>query len=130
MLLTICPPLPPTDYRQVPGSLRKVYYDATSSTDAADFRKLFDAQTANAPVIPGRKVEIWGRKLAVPESSSDVAWFDFESLCGKNLGAADYIEVTKTFKTIFVDAVPKMDLDTKDRVRCFLSFYLDVVRLI
>jgi protein AFG1 len=101
----------------VPGSLQKVYYDATDSADASEFRKLFDAKTAKAEVVAGRKVEIWGRKLAVPESSADVAWFDFNSLCGKNLGAADYIEVTKAFDTIFVDAVPKMDLDTKDRVR-------------
>lgn len=105
------------DYRQVPGSLQKVYYDATDTADASEFRKLFIAKTAKTEVVAGRKVEIWGRKLAVPKSSDEVAWFDFDSLCGKNLGAADYIEVTKAFKTIFVNAVPKMDLDTKDRVR-------------
>lgn len=101
----------------MPGSLQKVYYDATSTSDALEFRKLFDARTVGEAVIAGRQVEIWGRKLAVPESSASAAWFDFDALCGRNLGAADYIEVTKSFKTIFVDAVPRMDLDTKDRVR-------------
>lgn len=37
-------------------------------------------------------------------------------LCGKPLSAADYLEITKNFGTIFVTDVPKMGLDKKDLV--------------
>lgn len=68
------------------------------------------------PPIKNRQLTIWGRKLSVPESTSKVAKFQFDDLCGKPLSAADYLEVTKTFGTLFVLDVPKMGLDSKDRV--------------
>lgn len=52
----------------------------------------------------------------VPESTSKVAKFRFDDLCGKPLSAADYIEVTKAFGTVFLLDVPKMGLDLKDKV--------------
>ena len=58
----------------------------------------------------------WGREIVVPESSSTVAKFGFLDLCGKPMSAADYIEITKNFGTIFVTDVPKMGLSQKDMV--------------
>jgi predicted ATPase len=70
-------------------------------------------------VLCDRKLEIWGRKLAVPECTENVARFSFLELCGKPLSAADYLEITKTFKTVFVEDVPRMGLDEKDMVSLF-----------
>lgn len=70
------------------------------------------------PPIRNRKLSIWGRTLLVPESTSKVAKFNFEELCGQPLSAADYLEVTKNFATVFLLNVPKMGLDQKDLVRC------------
>jgi len=55
----------------------------------------------------------------VPESTSSVAKFNFDDLCGQPLSAADYLEVTKNFGTVFLLNVPKMDLNMKDMVRSF-----------
>ena len=68
------------------------------------------------PSIHNRKLMTWGRKILVPESSSTVAKFGFLDLCGKPMSAADYIEITKNFGTIFVTDVPKMGLSQKDMV--------------
>jgi protein AFG1 len=68
------------------------------------------------PVIANRELHTWGRTITVPESTSKVAKFKFDDLCGKPLSAADYIEVTKTFGTVFLLDVPKMGLDLKDKV--------------
>ena len=38
-------------------------------------------------------------------------------LCGKPYSAADYLEITKTFGTVFLLDVPKMGMDRKDLVR-------------
>ena len=51
-----------------------------------------------------------------------MAKFHFNDLCGKPMSAADYLEITKTFGTIFVLDVPKMDLNKKDLARRFITF--------
>ena len=68
------------------------------------------------PVVTNRELHTWGRTIAVPESTSKVAKFKFDDLCGKPLSAADYIEITKTFGTVFLLDVPKMGLGLKDKV--------------
>lgn len=80
--------------------------------------KLFHAlATADGgDIICDRKLEIWGRKIPVPEATNNVARFTFQDLCGKPLSAADYLEITKAFKTVFVENVPRMGLDEKDMV--------------
>ena len=46
-----------------------------------------------------------------------MAKFRFADLCDKPLSAADYLEVTKNFGTVFLLDIPKMGLDSKDKVR-------------
>jgi len=58
----------------------------------------------------------------VPESTSAAAKFSFDDLCGKPLSAADYLEVTREFGTIFVVDTPKFGLDKKDKARRFITF--------
>lgn len=49
-----------------------------------------------------------------------MAKFNFEDLCGQPLSAADYIEITRNFGTLFVVNIPKMGVDRKDLVRVSL----------
>ena len=82
--------------------------------------KLFLSLTSadpSDPVVANRELHTWGRTIVVPESTSKIAKFGFDDLCGKPLSAADYIEVTKTFGTVFLLDVPKMGLGLKDKVR-------------
>lgn len=58
----------------------------------------------------------------MPESSGSVAKFQFDELCGMPLSAADYLEIVKHFKTIFILDVPKMGLNQKDKARRFITF--------
>lgn len=71
-----------------------------------EFRKMFESLASNLDIVQGRPIDVWGRKLVVPESTESVAWFAFDDLCARNLGAADYLEVTKKFSTIFVENAP------------------------
>jgi len=113
-----------TDYRRLPRTLSHVYYDPLTPENRAEVDKIFNAFTSDPsnPVQRNRKLRTWGRDLIVPESSSNVAKFTFHDLCGKPLSAADYIEITKTFGTIFVLDVPKMGLGEKDLARRFITF--------
>lgn len=90
-------------------------------------RKLFDslASQDSGGLSINRKLSIWGRELVVPESSQNVARFSFLDLCGKPLSAADYLEITKTFKTVFLEDVPRMGLDEKDMVCLAEALFLE-----
>ena len=86
--------------------------------------KIFEAIATRdgEEISTSRQLSIWGRKLHVPESTSRVAKFSFDELCGHPLSAADYLEVTKTFDTVFVTDVPKMSMSEKDKARRFITF--------
>ncbi|KAJ3981749.1 AFG1-like ATPase-domain-containing protein [Lentinula detonsa] len=114
-----------TDYRRVPRALSKVYYDPLTPSNALEIEKIFKSMTHHDdkdPPVKNRQLTIWGRKLTIPESTSKVAKFKFDDLCGKPLSAADYLEITKTFGTLFVLDVPKMGMDSKDKARRFITF--------
>ncbi|KAJ3481369.1 hypothetical protein NLI96_g7707 [Meripilus lineatus] len=113
-----------TDYRRLPRTLSHVYYDPLTPENRAEVDKIFKAFTSDPsdPLIHNRTLETWGRKLVVPESTTNVAKFSFHELCGKPRSAADYLEITKTFGTIFVVEVPKMGLGEKDMARRFITF--------
>ncbi|KAF9077018.1 ATPase [Rhodocollybia butyracea] len=114
-----------TDYRRVPRALSKVYYDPLTPSNELEIEKIFKSMTSHDsgdPPVKNRQLTIWGRKLNIPDSTSKVAKFKFDDLCGKPLSAADYLEVTKTFGTLFVLGVPKMGLDSKDKARRFITF--------
>lgn len=66
--------------------------------------------------MKNRKISTWGRYIVIPESSSTVAKFKFDGLCGQPLSAADYIEITQNFGTIIVTDIPKMGMNHKDLV--------------
>lgn len=121
----VCSSLFFTDYRRIPRTLSHVYYDPIIPENRAEVQKIFTALTSDPsdPVQHNRELETWGRAIVVPESTSTVAKFKFDDLCGKPLSAADYIKITETFGTIFVLDVPKMGLGEKDKViTCTLKF--------
>jgi protein AFG1 len=108
----------------MPRALSHVYYHPLTPSNALEVSKIFEALTSSNPSDPpirNRELRAWGRTLLIPESTNKIAKFTFEDLCGKPLSAADYLEVTKTFGTVFVLDVPKMGLHLKDLVSHFLS---------
>ncbi|THH29654.1 hypothetical protein EUX98_g4532 [Antrodiella citrinella] len=114
-----------TDYRRLPRTLSHVYYDPLDERTRLEFTKLFHAFTRGSPddpLVHDRTLTTWGRKIPVPQSTSTVAKWKFDELCGRALSAADYLEITKNFGTIFVEDVPKMGLSQKDMARRFITF--------
>lgn len=112
-----------TDYRKIPRALSKVYFSPLTPENSQEVDKIFSALTTHdGPLLYDRELIIWGRHLKIPESTENVAKFTFMDLCGKPLSAADYLEVTKKFGTVFVLGVPKMGLGQKDLARRFITF--------
>jgi protein AFG1 len=94
-----------------------VYRAPLDAATRAETRKLF-AAAAGPEIVEGRELRAWGRAVRVPQSGGGAAWFEFDDLCGARhpLSAADYLEITRAFPTVFVTEVPKMNLSNKDMV--------------
>ncbi|POY70761.1 hypothetical protein BMF94_6171 [Rhodotorula taiwanensis] len=114
------------DYRKRPRELSRVYFHPLTPQHESEFNKLFEAACAGIDpsdnVMSGRELAVWGRPVKIPLSTSHVAQFTFQDLCGAPHSAADYLEITKTFGTIFLRDVPQLGLDTKDQARRFILF--------
>lgn len=111
-----------TDYRRVPRALSHAYFSPLNSATRAAIDAQFDALTEDLPVLDGATIRLWGRSLTVPRSAGSVAQFPFAELCGRPLGAADYLELTQRYGTVFVTDVPRMGLNEKDKARRFITF--------
>lgn len=112
-----------TDYRKVPRPPSGVYHhplDKAAITHAEKwFRFLGDFE--NDP--PHTAVhQVWGRNIEVPRASGDAAMFTFDELIGKATGAADYIELCRTYHAFVVTRVPGMTHRERDLARRFITF--------
>ena len=72
-------------------------------------RRLTRALDAAFLALTGHKrgepveIELLGRRLDVPQAVDGVARFDFDDLCRRPLGSADYLEIADKFHTVLID---------------------------
>jgi cell division protein ZapE len=123
----------PRDHRLERMSGLTVYLTPlTSETNAAmdaAWRRLTDCDRGSAQTLI-----VLQRKLIVPEAAKGVARFTFETLCGRELGAADYLALARAFHTIMIDRVPRFGPEGRDEARRFTllvdTLYDERVKLI
>lgn len=68
-----------------------------------------------------KTLAVLGRRIEVPQAVGGVARADFDDLCGKPLGPADYLAFSTHFHTLVLDGVPKLGPDNFDRARRFIT---------
>jgi cell division protein ZapE len=56
--------------------------------------------------VSSQPLEIHGRAIPVRRLGADVAWFDFQGLCGTARAVSDYIEIARLFHTVLLSGVP------------------------
>ena len=62
-----------------------------------------------------------GRSLELPQTARGVARADFEALCGRNLGPADYLALATHIHTLLLDGVPRLGPENADKARRFIT---------
>lgn len=123
-----------TDYRTL---------NALEATGGTYMHPLDDATRARATdlftrltkgVSSAQTLKLRGRTLDVPAAGSSVARFTFAELCGRPLGAEDYLGIASAFHTVMVEEVPPLSLQEINMVRRLITmvdaFYDQHVRLI
>ena len=88
---------------------------AEAALDAA-FAAL-TGQERGAPI----ELPLLGRVIEVPEAARGVARFDFNALCGKPLGPADYLAIAQAFHSLVVDDIPRLGPENFDKARRFIT---------
>lgn len=61
-----------------------------------------------------------GRSVSVPRAAGGAARFGFADLCGKPLGARDYLAIAGRFETVFIDHVPVMGRAQRNEAKRFI----------
>ncbi|CAD6564577.1 MAG: hypothetical protein CYPHOPRED_004089 [Cyphobasidiales sp. Tagirdzhanova-0007] len=112
----------PIDYRKLPRALSKVYYHPQTQEHRLEYNKVFEGLTDGEAITSNRQLDVWGRKLVIPQSTSKVASFTFSELCGHPLSAADYLEIVKKFETVFIENIPRLSANERDQARRFILF--------
>ena len=112
-----------TDYRKIPRPPSGVYHhplDAGAKSHAEKWFK-FLGDPENDP--PHKAVhQVWGRDVEVPKASGRAAMFTFDELLGRATGAADYLELMRSYDAFIVTGVPGMTYRERDLARRFITF--------
>ncbi|KAJ0026809.1 hypothetical protein NQD34_017809 [Periophthalmus magnuspinnatus] len=124
-----------TDYRTLDmETAGKLYYLTQEAGSEAFLDMLFDelALQQKSAIVP-RVLNVQGREVTLRKTCGSVADCTFEELCKKPLGAGDYLEIARSFDTVFIRHVPIMTLDLKDEAKRFTTlidnFYDRKVRI-
>jgi cell division protein ZapE len=109
-----------TDYRLEKLVRAPVYYTplgpkADGALDAAFFA--LTGHERGEPV----EIELLGRALHVPQAAGGVARFDFDDLCRRPLGSADYLEIADKFHTVLIDRIPVISSSERNEARRFIT---------
>ena len=112
-----------TDYRKIPRPPSGVYHHPLDKAAVSHAEKWFRflGDPENDP--PHKAVQtVWGRDIEVPKASGQAAWFKFDELIGRATGAADYLELMRSYHAFIVTDVPGMSYRERDLARRFITF--------
>jgi predicted ATPase len=112
-----------TDYRKIPRPPSGVYHhplDNSAQTHADKWFKYLGDLERDPPHKATHTV--WGREIEVPVASGKAARFTFNQLIGRATGAADYLELMRSYEAFIITDVPGMDHKSRDWARRFITF--------
>lgn len=108
------------DYRLGRAAGMEVYHSPLDEAADAALDTAFAVLTDNAPAAPD-DVTVAGRTITTQTAAKGVARFDFNDLCATALGPRDYMALAKHYRVIVLRGVPKMDAQSLDKARRFVT---------
>lgn len=115
----------PVDYRKLAQHKEGLYF--IGQRDAAEALGDRFLQLSNNHPIERMVIEVaLGRKLELPKVGGCIAYFDFDELCNKPLGAADYIALAHAKHSVAVNGIPIFTASTKSAAYRFVTL-IDVL---
>jgi cell division protein ZapE len=109
-----------TDYRLEKLVRAPVYYTPLGPKADGALDAAFLALTGHKRGEPV-EIELLGRRLDVPQAAGGVARFDFDDLCRRPLGSADYLEIADKFHTVLIDRIPVIGASERNEAKRFIN---------
>lgn len=109
-----------TDYRlrQLAGA--PVYYQPLNAGTAVAIDAAWEKMICGATPVPVTH-KVRGHELFLPRVARSVVRAEFSELCEKALGAEDYLLLARTYQTLFLDNIPKMDMGRRNEAKRFVT---------
>ncbi len=110
----------PTDYRLIRLKSIKTYHAPLGPAASRQLTKAFDDLTEGA-VAEAESLTVKGRTVPVPKAARGVCQVRFDDLCGKPLGAEDYLTLAKRYHTVILDGVLRLSEDRRNEAKRFMT---------
>lgn len=68
-----------------------------------------------------RTLDVFGRRVEVAKTCGRILDATFDDLCGKPLGASDYIIISRVFHTVLIRDVPVLGMNKLGEARRFIT---------
>lgn len=108
------------DYRRSRIRSMAVYHHPLSAAAEAVLTKAFATLTDGAAGV-ATTLQVQGRILDIPKAAKGIARFGFNTLCGRPLGAADYLAIATHFHTVIIDGIPRLSPDQRNEAKRFMT---------
>ena len=109
-----------SDYRLARLHGRKVYYHPLGPRARDGLAAVFHDLTDGAAPVATELI-LKGRTIPVPRAVRNVAWFTFQELCARPLGAADYIAIATHYDAVVLDSVPRFSEALRNEAKRFIT---------
>ncbi len=113
------------DYRLRHLTQAGVYYIPHDSTAISELDNSFVCYSHNA-VADSVAIEIEGRSIAVIKKTTDVIWFDFNTICNVPRCKRDYLSLASQFHTLIISNIPIISSDQDSIITNFIHL-IDVL---
>ncbi len=108
----------PQDFRLRQLLAAPVYYAPLGPAADEAMQRAWRRLTASA-APQSMTLDVGGRALKVEREAAGVAWFSFEELCARPLGAADYLEIAERFHTVLLEKIPRLTPSNREEAARF-----------
>lgn len=108
------------DYRMTREQLDETFFTPADAHARAALDALF-LRLSGQVRGEAAAIEIKRRKIEVPQAARGVARFSFGEICGRPLGAADYMALAKEYSAIIVENVPLLEEERRNEARRFIT---------
>lgn len=108
-----------TDYRLRILEQSEIFHCPLDQAADRVMTESFDRMTAECEL--NHDLDINGRSFHARRRGDGVIWFEFEELCQKPRGAADYIEIARSFNTVMLSNIPRLGQDDANAARRFIT---------
>ncbi|KAL2227990.1 lactation elevated protein 1 [Sesamum indicum] len=112
------------DYRKMTSAEQGFYFVGRHLSTL--LKQKFQQLIGDHVAVPQEVEVVMGRKLQVPLGANGCAYFPFEELCDRPLGAADYFGLFKNFHTLALEGVPIFGLSNRTAAYRFVTL-IDVM---